>query len=79
MKVDLRKIYRFEPIPAAAAPGSALPSGGDIFYECMGCNQVVSSVPFIKSACDCGNLSGDQGKIEIRDKDQIRAVRGRLK
>ena len=77
MKVDLRKIYRFEPLQLDA--GSPLPTGGDIFYECTGCNQVVSSVPFTKAECDCGNLKGDQGKLEILDKGKIRPVRGKLK
>ncbi len=78
MKVDLRKIYRFEPLPAPTE-GSALPSGGDVFYECLQCNQVVSSVPFTPAECECGNLKGDKGAISIGDAAKIRPVRGKLK
>lgn len=76
MKIDLRKIYRFEPL---TLEGTALPSGGDVFYECLQCNEVVSSVPFTPAACECGNLKGDQGKINIADTSKIRPVRGKLK
>jgi hypothetical protein len=77
MKIDLRKIYRFEPI--ARNPDGSLPSGGDIYYECAGCNGVVSSVPHIVSQCACGNLSGKGGKVDIKSPDQVNPVRGKLK
>ncbi|MDP2793274.1 MAG: hypothetical protein Q8O25_04185 [Sulfurisoma sp.] len=77
MKLDLRKIYRFDPI-ARNADGS-LPSGGDIYYECTGCKDVVSSVPHIVARCECGNLSGKGGKVEITAPDKVNPVRGKLK
>ena len=77
MKFDLRKIYRFEAINhPAEAP---LPSGGDIYYECTECTHVVSSVPHIVSHCECGNLHGKGGTVEIKDAAKVRAVRGKLK
>lgn len=77
MKLDLRKIYRFEPI--GMTDDGSLPSGGDIYYECQTCALVVSSVPQIPSACECGNLSGNKGEITIREPEKVKPVRGKLK
>ncbi|MBI3525253.1 MAG: hypothetical protein HY066_12185 [Betaproteobacteria bacterium] len=77
MKLDLRKIYRFEAVEHGA--GTPLPTGGDVFYECMECNTVISSVPYTPAACDCGNLSGNKGATTIRDSAKVKPVRGRLK
>lgn len=78
MKLDLRKIYRFEAMVGyeASAP---LPTGGDVFYECAQCKDVISSVPYSPATCECGNLSGNKGTIAIREKAKVKAVRGRLK
>jgi hypothetical protein len=77
MKIDLRKIYRFEAIPLNA--DGSLPKGGDIYYECADCKGVVVSVPHIVSACECGNLTGKGGIIEIKSPDKVIPVRGKLK
>lgn len=77
MKLDLRKIYRFTPMEHT--PGDALPSGGDIYYECTDCNGVISSVPRIASACECGNLTGNGGEAVIKDPSKVNPVRGKLK
>lgn len=77
MKIDLRKIYRFTPLDHA--PGAPLPSGGDIYYECTACNGVISSVPRIASACECGNLTGNGGQAVIKETDKVNPVRGKLK
>lgn len=77
MKIDLRKIYRFTPMDHSA--GAPLPSGGDIYYECTACNGVISSVPRIPSACECGNLSGNGGEAVIKEADKVNPVRGKLK
>lgn len=77
MKIDLRKIYRFTPLDHVA--GTPLPNGGDIYYECTICNGVISSVPRIPSACECGNLSGNGGTAVINDADKVNPVRGKLK
>lgn len=77
MKIDLRKIYKFEALDRE--PGAVLPSGGDVFYECLKCNNVISSVPYTAAECECGNLKGNQGAINISDADQVKPVRGRLK
>ena len=77
MKLDLRKIYRFDAIPRNG--DGSLPTGGDVYYECTECKQVVSSVPHIVSACDCGNLSGKGGAVEIKSPDKVTPLRGKLK
>lgn len=78
MKIDLRKIYRFTPMDDYKA-GDSLPSGGDIYYECLLCNGVISSVPRIPSDCGCGNLSGNGGSATIKQADKVNPVRGKLK
>jgi len=77
MKLDMRKIYRFEAM--AHTPGTALPAGGDVYYECAECKQVVSSVPHTPVQCDCGNLSGKQSKLDVKDADKVIPMRGKLK
>ncbi|MFA7268016.1 MAG: hypothetical protein WC073_01605 [Sterolibacterium sp.] len=77
MKVDLRKIYKFEKVEHS--PGTPLPAGGDVFYECTECGHVISSVPHTPAACECGNLSGNKGTTTIRDTEKVKLVRGRLK
>lgn len=76
--LDMRKIYNFYPITPKPDP-AALPTGGDIYYECTGCNGIVSSVSFIKTACQCGNLSGNGGKTTVQDPHKVNVVRGKLK
>jgi hypothetical protein len=77
MKLDLRKIYRFEPVTHAA--GEVLPTGGDVYYECVECGFIVSSVTHIATACDCGNLSGKQGAVDVKSPEKVRPVRGKLR
>ena len=76
MKIDLRKIYRFEAINHPA--DAPLPAGSDIYYECTECTQVVSSVPHIVAHCECGNLKGKGGTVEIKDPAKVKPVRGKL-
>ncbi|MFA6309924.1 MAG: hypothetical protein WCV99_08075 [Sterolibacterium sp.] len=77
MKIDLRKIYKFEALEIEV--DTALPSGGDVFYECTKCKNVVSSVPYTSAECECGNLKGNKGSITIADPSLVKPVRGRLK
>lgn len=77
MKLDLRKIYRFEPVAHAA--DAPLPTGGEVFYECAECGHVISSVPYTPAACECENLSGNKGAVTVRDGSKVKVVRGRLK
>jgi hypothetical protein len=77
MKLDLRKIYRFDPVPHNA--DGTLPKGGNVYYECEGCRVIVASVSHIKAACDCGNISGGGGSVEIRDSAKVSPLRGTLK
>lgn len=78
LNIDMRKIYNFYPVEPAPAPDN-LPTGGDIYYECLDCTGIVSSVPHIKSACSCGNLSGNGGELNIKDAARLKVVRGKLK
>lgn len=78
LKVNLRKIYSFYPVEPVPDP-AALPTSGDIYYECLDCTEIVNSVPFIKSACDCGNLEGSGGKLNVKDPVRVRVVRGKLR
>ena len=78
LNIDMRKIYNFYPVePAPSA--DALPTGGDLYYECLDCSVIVNSVPHIKSSCACGNLQGAGGKLEVRDPARVRVVKGKLK
>lgn len=64
LNIDLRKIYNFYPVEPAPDP-AALPTGGDVYYECLDCSVIVNSVPHIKAACACGNLEGGGGKMGV--------------
>jgi len=77
MKVDLRKIYRFDAI-SREGDGS-LPKGGHVYYECDDCKVVVASVSHIKASCECGNISGGGGATEIKDSAKVTPLRGVLK
>lgn len=74
----MRKIYNFYPVEPTPDP-VALPTGGDIYYECMDCLMIVNSLPYIKSACSCGNLEGSGGKLTVKNSSSVRVVRGTLK
>lgn len=76
--LDLRKIYRFYPVEPAPSPDK-LPTAGDIYYECLECTVIVSSVPRIKTACTCGNLTGADGKVVVKNPAKVKVVRGKLK
>jgi len=78
MSIDMRKIYNFYPVEPAPSAAN-LPTGGDLYYECLDCDAVVNSVPFIKAACVCGNLQGGAGKLSVKNPAQVRVVRGKLK
>jgi len=56
-----------------------LPTGGDVYYECLDCSVIVNSVPHIKAACACGNLSGGGGKMGVKNPARVRVVKGKLK
>lgn len=78
LNIDMRKIYNFYPIEPAPDP-AALPASGDLYYECLDCQQIVNSVSFIKSVCACGNLDGGAGKVTVKMPERVRVVRGKLK
>ena len=78
LNIDLRKIYNFYPVEPAPDP-AALPTGGDVYYECADCNVIVNSVPFVNAACACGNLSGTGGKLNVKDPARVKVVKGKLK
>jgi hypothetical protein len=76
--IDMRKIYNFRPVEPAP-DSAALPTGGDLYYECLDCTMVVNSVPFIQAACTCGNLQGNAGSLDVKNPARVRVVRGKLK
>ncbi|MBX3617991.1 hypothetical protein [Nitrosomonas sp.] len=78
LKIDMRKIYNFYPVEPVPDP-AALPTSGDLYYECLDCTEIVNSLPFIKSACNCGNLVGSDGKLVVRNPESVRVVRGKLR
>ena len=71
LNIDLRKIYNFYPVEPAPDP-AALPTGGDVYYECLDCSVIVNSVPHIKAACACGNLEGGGGKMGVKNPARVR-------
>lgn len=77
MKLDLRKIYRFD--ATERLPDGGLPTGGDIYYECTECTQIVSSVSHLKAQCDCGNLVAGSGTCQVQSPDKVVPLRGKLK
>ena len=77
MKLDMRKIYRFEPVTRNT--DGSLPKGGDVYYECTSCSMIVSSVSHIKAACECGNLTGGGGETTVKTPEQVTPLRGKLK
>jgi hypothetical protein len=78
LQIDLRKIYNFYPVEPAPAADN-LPAGGDLYYECTDCSVIINSVPRIKSACACGNLSGANGELSVKDGSKVKVVKGKLK
>lgn len=78
LNIDLRKIYNFHPVEPAPSPDN-LPTGGDLYYECLDCQGVVVSVPHVKVACECGNLTGGGGEVKVQKPERVRVVRGKLK
>ncbi len=78
LNIDLRKIYSFHPVQPAPESGS-LPTAGDLYYECLDCSGIVSSVSQLKAACPCGNLAAAAGTVVVRDPARVRVVRGKLK
>lgn len=78
LNIDMRKIYNFYPVEPAPDPAN-LPASGDLYYECLDCQQIVNSVPFIKAACACGNLDGGGGKMNVKMPERVQVVRGKLK
>ena len=77
MKIDLRKIYRFDVVDRNT--DGTLPTGGDIYYECTECTGIVSSVSHLKAACECGNLDGGQGTTAVRSPEKVNPLRGKLR
>ena len=76
--IDMRKIYNFYPLEDAP-PAGALPTGAELYYECLDCEKVRRSVPHIQVDCACGNLHGAKGKLSVEHPERVRVVRGVLK
>lgn len=54
-------------------PGCGYPSGKNIFYLCTGCREIIQGIwePEPGTACRCGNIFFDVGRISIRSDDQL--------
>lgn len=77
MKIDLRKIYRFDSLDRQA--DGSLPKGGNVHYECGDCKAIVASVSHIQAACECGNINGGGGATEVRESTRVTPLKGTLK
>jgi hypothetical protein len=55
-------------------PTDGFPAGGNLFYECLICGQVLPSLPSESDGCSCGNIriDVDYGRISIKDHNRIR-------
>jgi len=78
LNIDIREIYNFYPVEPTPGPEN-LPTGGDLYYECTACTTIISSVPFSHSACSCNNLEGGNGKLAVKDPNNVRVMYGTLK
>jgi hypothetical protein len=58
-------------------PASGYPAGNGMFYECLGCNDILPSLPKVSIICTCKNISidVDYGRISIKNN---RKTRGRF-
>lgn len=77
VKIDLCKIYCFMLLDYVF--GVLLFSGGDIYYECIICNGVISLVLCIVLVCECGNFIGNGGQVVIKEIDKVNLVCGKFK
>ncbi len=77
MKIDLRKIYRFDVLDRQA--DGSLPKGGNVYYECGECKVIVASISHVKVACECGNIRGGGGTTEVGDPTKVTPLKGTLK
>lgn len=78
LNIDLRKIYKFSPVTPAPAADS-LPTGANLYYECLDCQVIVNSVSHAPARCACGNLDGGGGRMATRDPARVRVLTGVLK
>jgi len=56
---------------------SEAPRGKDIFYQCVQCNGIISSVPKNNIDCECGNISIDVDyfRFYVRDYSKIQVLK----
>jgi len=55
-------------------PDLGWPSGFDLYYECLRCNDIIKSTPSNNTNCKCGNIfiDVDSGRLSINRKFKIR-------
>lgn len=58
-------------------PDKGYPAGGDLFYECLVCGDVIPSIPDDDTRCKCRNLTVDVGfsRMVIDDPTKARLFR----
>lgn len=50
-------------------PAAGYPAGSNLYYECLGCGDIVPSQPPDSVACKCRNImiDFDYGRLKIQD------------
>lgn len=55
-------------------PAKGYPAGAGLFYECLRCGEVVTSMPVVGIRCKCRNImiDVDYGRIKIQDHGAVK-------
>jgi hypothetical protein len=56
------------------------PSDDDLYYECLGCGEIIESLAKPGTRCRCGNfsISASTTRIDVRDQSKLRLFRQKL-
>ena len=67
LKKENRKYVSFN-------PDSGYPAGENMYYECLGCGEVFSSMPDDSVVCSCRNLAIDidYGRVSVKDHNKLK-------
>lgn len=67
----------FETIRVGILDTSEAPRGLDIYYRCLECDEVVSSIPRDNVSCKCGNvgIDKDMNRLWVGDYDRFAVLR----
>jgi hypothetical protein len=55
-------------------PAAGYPAGGNLFYECERCGDILPSRPEDSTHCKCRNImiDADYGRIKIQDHPKVK-------